>query len=555
MQSKQLLSIVFSLIMFTGVTAGNAVFAQSDDVDISESVEIEITIDDVTKEEHDDEYDDDRDEEYDNREDSKREYHDNKNEKYDDLDDRLESFCKMTEDEKKALFVEHPKFLEFEDRLSNFCSLETEDKREDAIEAFIKEHIPEIRDHVDYELDDLLDRFCAVTDEDKRKLFLDFPRLAQFSDRLVNYCEMSEDEQDAIEDLLENYKDEINSNIREHITEFKMNSDKDMREYMDNYCEMSDEDKKLFLTKHDKVEDHAEKMNQYCESNEDEKIAFIEANIEEHKEHMKKMMKEKHHSLDYEKLCLLSESELATEITDLEKLDKITSWCGMTPEEQEDYMMKHHDNMSNKMHDKISCECHKGEDGTMSCPMMDRESDMQCSMMDMKHEKMKFSDKSERLKTMIMSKHDISDERHEEIKMKYIEKHGELTDDQKSNLKTKFKEHMVSKGINMSEERRSEIQDRVAEMKAFKAELRENSSEITDEQKQQLREEFIEKAKNMQLAWISPRHQMNAGIFADEIECREGFSLVMKASNGVPMCLKSDTALKMIDKGIAVPAN
>jgi hypothetical protein len=58
----------------------------------------------------------------------------------------------------------------------------------------------------------------------------------------------------------------------------------------------------------------------------------------------------------------------------------------------------------------------------------------------------------------------------------------------------------------------------------------------------------------MQLAWISPRHQMNAGVDAAEIECREGFSLVMKESNGVAMCLKADTALKMIERGIAVPA-
>ena len=48
---------------------------------------------------------------------------------------------------------------------------------------------------------------------------------------------------------------------------------------------------------------------------------------------------------------------------------------------------------------------------------------------------------------------------------------------------------------------------------------------------------------------------MTAGVDAAEVECREGFSLVMKASNGVPMCLKADTALKMIEKGIAVPAN
>ena len=42
---------------------------------------------------------------------------------------------------------------------------------------------------------------------------------------------------------------------------------------------------------------------------------------------------------------------------------------------------------------------------------------------------------------------------------------------------------------------------------------------------------------------------------AADVECREGFSLVMKASNGVAMCLYADTALKMIDRGIAVPAN
>lgn len=58
----------------------------------------------------------------------------------------------------------------------------------------------------------------------------------------------------------------------------------------------------------------------------------------------------------------------------------------------------------------------------------------------------------------------------------------------------------------------------------------------------------------MQLAWISPRVQMNAGVDISEIECREGFNLVMKASNVVLMYLKTDSALKMIEKGIAVPA-
>ena len=33
MKSRQLLSVVFSLIMFTGVTAGSMAFAESDDLD------------------------------------------------------------------------------------------------------------------------------------------------------------------------------------------------------------------------------------------------------------------------------------------------------------------------------------------------------------------------------------------------------------------------------------------------------------------------------------------------------------------------------------------
>ena len=86
-------------------------------------------------------------------------------------------------------------------------------------------------------------------------------------------------------------------------------------------------------------------------------------------------------------------------------------------------------------------------------------------------------------------------------------------------------------------------------------ELRERASDLTDEEKQELRAEFIETAKDIHLAWISPHVQMNAGIDIAVIECREGFSLVMKASNGVPMCLKADTALTMIERGIAVPPN
>ncbi len=438
MKSRQLLSIVFALIMFTGVTMGNAVYAQSDSVEVNVN-----TVDDTTEEEHDDE----------------REEHDER--KHHNLDDRLEAFCEMAEDEKEAFFADHPRIAEFADRLAEFCLIESEDEREDAIENFVEEFLPEIKEH-DYHMD---------------------------------------------------YK-------------------KDMRKHLEKYCEMTDEEKKAFVEEHDKAEDHVDKMNKYCTLDEDGRIDFIEEHKDEYKAHMKKQMHDKYDHLDYERLCSLSSDELALEITDASKLDRISNWCEMTPEEREDYKREHHDN---KMHDF---------DG-MSDKAKHHMSDVA---------KAKLSENSERLKSMIMDKRDISDERRDEIRMKYEEKHGDL-DERKLKLKMKFENHMSTMKIKMSDERKSLIHDRVSEMKAFKAELRERASDMTDEEKQQLREEFIDKAKEIQLAWISPRTQTTAGVDPTEVECREGFNLVMKASNGVPMCLKSDTALTMIDRGIVVPAN
>ena len=87
MKKAQLLSVVFSLIMFTGVTAGTAVsYAESD-------------------------------------------------ENNHDFDDRLEHFCGMTVSEKEQLFDDHPRLAEFEDRLTGYCELD-EDEREDLIDKY-----------------------------------------------------------------------------------------------------------------------------------------------------------------------------------------------------------------------------------------------------------------------------------------------------------------------------------------------------------------------------------------------------------------------------------
>jgi hypothetical protein len=315
-----------------------------------------------------------------------------------------------------------------------------------------------------------------------------------------------------------------------------MKHDKDIGDKLARYCEMSDEDKRAFLAEHDKAEDHAEKMNEYCELDEDARADYIKDHKDDYKmKHDKDMGKGKH--MDYDRLCALSESDRALEFDDSEKLERISNWCDMSPEEREDFKRENHDTMKDKSDSKGPMNAEK---------MKEKRQEALARIQDNPNV-------PQRIKEMIMENRDIVDDRHDEIRMKYEEKHGDF-DEKKSELKIKFKNHMATIKIEISEERKSAIQDRVAEMKAFKMELRENSSVLTDEEKQELRAEFIEKAKDIRLAWISPHQQMNAGIDAAEIECREGFSHVLKESNGRAMCLTADTALKMIERGIVVPA-
>jgi hypothetical protein len=275
--------------MFTGVSAGSAAYAQTDEADMSDSVEIEVSDEDTIEEEHDYDRDDSRDG------------------KYHDLDDRLEAFCEMTDEEKRQLFADHPRLEQFADKLANYCDL-SEEEREDAIEEFIREHVPEARD---YDLDDKLDRYCEMTDEEKRDLVSKYDKSEDHVAKMEAYCELDEDERDAY--------------IEEHEAKFRMDH-KDIREMIDRYCEMSDEDKRAFLAEHDKAEDHIAKMNEYCELDEDARMAYIKEHIDEYKSQMKEKMDKGNH-MDYDRLCALAESDRALEIDDSEKLERISNWC------------------------------------------------------------------------------------------------------------------------------------------------------------------------------------------------------------------------------------
>ena len=91
------------------------------------------------------------------------------------------------------------------------------------------------------------------------------------------------------------------------------------------------------------------------------------------------------------------------------------------------------------------------------------------------------------------------------------------------------------------------------ELRDLKHSLRDKS--ITDADKEDLRDQFMELAKEFSMTWLSPRHQTAAGIDAQLVECREGFELVMKTSNASPMCVKESTADKLIKRGIAISAS
>ncbi len=162
-----------------------------------------------------------------------------------------------------------------------------------------------------------------------------------------------------------------------------------------------------------------------------------------------------------------------------------------------------------------------------------------------------------------MMKHvDMAGEDREALMAKYRAMHDDLTDDQrdamKDEMKTKYMDHykmkIKAKHDSMTDKVRDELQNRYEEMKAYKMELRSKYDAMTDLEKEQFHDNFLAKAKEKRLAWISPLKQMIAGIDVDEIECREGLNLVVKNSNGVAMCLKSSTAEKLIERGLVTPS-
>ena len=66
---------------------------------------------------------------------------------YDDLEDQLETFCDMTDEERLDFFDENPNVDEFNEEIVSICEMEDESDREDALDDSIDTIISELRDN------------------------------------------------------------------------------------------------------------------------------------------------------------------------------------------------------------------------------------------------------------------------------------------------------------------------------------------------------------------------------------------------------------------------
>ncbi len=68
---------------------------------------------------------------------------------YDFLENQLENFCSMTDEEQFDFFSENPDVIDFDEELVTVCEIEDEAEREDTLDDFIDVLISELRDDVE----------------------------------------------------------------------------------------------------------------------------------------------------------------------------------------------------------------------------------------------------------------------------------------------------------------------------------------------------------------------------------------------------------------------
>ena len=330
-----------------------------------------------------------------------------------------------------------------------------------------------------------------------------------FDDRLEYFCEMTEVDQAAFlekypmasdhKDKLDEYclldESEREAYIEEHKDEYSRGHDYDIKTKLDKFCEMSTDELAALAEKHGKGEDHLADMEEYCSLDDAGRDVFIE----EHKDEFTKVhdydMREK-----INEFCEMSEEDRAGHLEKYQKseehLTDMEEFCSLDDAGQDAFIKEHKDSMGDKMSD------HKD---TMTNKMSDHKDSM-----------------------------------------------GDKMSDHKNSMSSDSKPHTVLRASTLTDEQKNDIREMHSDLRDMKHSLRDKS--IDDVTKQDIRDQFMEKAKEFSMTWLSPRHQVSAGIDAQMVECRENFALVMKTSNASPICVKETTAEKLIERGIAISA-
>jgi len=232
MKKAQLLSVVFSLIMFTGVTAGTAVsYAESDDND------------------H-------------------------------DFDDRLEDFCEMSEVDQAAFLEKYPMASDHKDKLEEYCLLDESER-----EAYIEEHKDEYSRGHDYDIKTKLDKFCEMSTDELAALAEEHGKGEDHLADMEEYCTLDDAGRDT---FIEEHKDEFTKahdyDMKEKINEFCEMSEEDRAAHLEKYqkseehltdmeefCSLDDAGQDAFIEEHkdsmkDRMSYHKDTMtNKMCE--------------------------------------------------------------------------------------------------------------------------------------------------------------------------------------------------------------------------------------------------------------------------------------------------
>jgi hypothetical protein len=301
----------------------------------------------------------------------------------------------------------------------------------------------------------------------------------------------------------------------------------DFDDKLDRYCEMSEEDKAAFIEEHDKAEDHQEKMTEYCMLDETEREAYLEKHADEYKKHDYNIREK------MDRYCEMSEEDKAA-LTEKYPMasdhqEKMTEYCMLEDEDRDAFIVEFMDSIKDKMSEYKDSMKNKMSD--YKDPMKNKMSDYKDPM------KNKMSDYKDPMKERMSDHRDTMKDQ---------------ISDHKDSMTSEKKYRTILRASNLTDEQKVDIRAMHSELRDFKHSLRDGS--INDSEKQELGEQFMEKAKEFTMTWISPRHQVAAGIDAQLVECRENFQLVMKTSNASPMCVKDTTAEKLIERGIAIYA-